>query len=126
MRATAALLLTTGVCVGFQSAPITQRAAAASPPPAPQMIDLYPAPGTPPAPGANGWFKDFGKQKTDPAMLKAAGIGSKSKAKATAKVPAKRPKKNNNEPETPGPDLAPVLGGFAVVAALLIASQAGN
>ena len=123
-RATAAALILMVSCVvSFQSVPpVAQHAAqvaSQSRSTVPEAIDLYPAPGSPPAPGADGWFKDFGKQKMDPAMLKAAGISTKK-----GSTPAKRSNKGPDDDEKGG--LAPVLGGFAVVLALVLATQAGN
>ena len=100
----ATLLLAIGAHALQQSIPMHRPNAAAARTTTPEAFDLYPAPGSPPAPGADGWFKDFGKQKMDPAMLKAAGIGDGKPAK-------KRPQRTKKVAETEGsgaPPLAPV------------------
>ena len=117
----AALLLAVGASYALQSIPVAHRpsAGAAARAAAPEAFDLYPAPNSPPVPGASGFFKDFGKQKMDPEMLRAAGIVDK---------PSKRPAKskpNKEAAEAPG-SLGVALGGFAVLAAIVLATQAGS
>ena len=122
------MLLALGVAFALQAVPpLAPNAATASPTPrarTPEAFDLYPAPGSPPAPGANGWFKDLGKQKLDPEMLKAAGITDKSGSKRS-RQPARKAKKADDVAEAPG-SLSAVLGGFVVVLAIVFATQGGN
>ena len=125
MRSVAAALLalTVGASYALQGIPVAHRpsanaAARAAPP---EAFDLYPAPNSPPVPGASGFFKDFGKQKMDPEMLKAAGIVDKKPRKR----PAKSKTSNKEAAEAPG-SLGVALGGFAVVAAIVLATQAGS
>ena len=117
----ATLLLAIGAHALQQSIPMHRpNAAAAARTTTPEAFDLYPAPGSPPAPGADGWFKDFGKQKMDPAMLKAAGIGDGKPAK-------KRPQRTKKVAETEGsgaPPLAPVLAGAVAIFAVVLATYA--
>ena len=119
----ATLLLAIGAHALQQSIPMHRpNAAAAARTTTPEAFDLYPAPGSPPAPGADGWFKDFGKQKMDPAMLKAAGIGDGKPAK---KRPQRAPTKKVAETEGSGaPPLAPVLAGAVAIFAVVLATYA--
>ena len=119
----ATLLLAIGAHALQQSIPMHRpNAAATARTTTPEAFDLYPAPGSPPAPGADGWFKDFGKQKMDPAMLKAAGIGDGKPAK---KRPQRAPTKKVAETEGSGaPPLAPVLAGAVAIFAVVLATYA--
>ena len=118
----ATLLLAIGAHALQQSIPMHRPNAAAARTTTPEAFDLYPAPGSPPAPGADGWFKDFGKQKMDPAMLKAAGIGDGKPAK---KRPQRAPTKKVAETEGSGaPPLAPVLAGAVAIFAVVLATYA--
>ena len=119
----ATLLLAIGAHALQQSIPMHRpNAAAAARTTTPEAFDLYPAPGSPPAPGADGWVKDFGQQKMDPAMLKAAGIGDGKPAK---KRPQRAPTKKVAETEGSGaPPLAPVLAGAVAIFAVVLATYA--
>ena len=120
------LVLIVGATWALQAVPpVVHRAATAANSRAgtPEAFDLYPAPGAPPAPGADGWFKDFGKQKLSPEMLKAAGMADGKSSRNKRQPVAK--KKSDAPAEAPG-SLGTVLGGFAVVLAVVLATQAGG
>ena len=90
-----------------------------------EAFDLYPPPNAPKAPGADGWFKDFGKQKLDPAMLKAAGISDKKSVYRSVNLYDNKKSNQVKKKATSssGDDTsAGVPGGLlAAVAALLLA-----
>ena len=124
LRGLLATTLLIGAAWAFNTVVPAQRSsAAATRLQDPQMFDLYPPPGAPPAPNANGeWFKaaaNLGSKKMDAGMLRATGMSSEKKR------PAKKvAKKQGEAAEAPG-GLAPILGGLVVILGIVLATQAG-